>query len=352
MIKINNSCFFFALKNILIISFLGCINFFSQSCDLLKKKKIINTEELIFHHISDSHKWTLWENGKKNGSFSLPIIFWYKGFQFLDSSSLTERKNCFKHSVNYYRIIQEYFYKTDFIGSLQKDTLGYIRNKKPLDFSITKNVFASFISFLSMFSILKNKHFSNKAYQYTSFIAKLTEPMVLFIRDELSIPHLGIEKYKSYFPCLLTVFFYIFFNNLLGLLPSGANVTGNISTTFILSFTIFIIINVNSKKSYWHHIFWTPDVPLPVRILLAPIELSGIFIRPFTLCIRLFANITAGHIIILSFISLIFLFKNIPVIVLSVSFTLFILSLKIIVAFLQSFIFTTLSALLIGRAIH
>lgn len=136
------------------------------------------------------------------------------------------------------------------------------------------------------------------------------------------------------------------------MLPSGANVTGDISTTFILSFTIFIIINVNSNKSYWHHLLWIPDVPLPVRILLAPIELSGIFIRPFTLCIRLFANITAGHIIILSFISLIFIFKNIPVIVLSVSFTLFILSLKIIVAFLQSFIFTTLSALLIGRATH
>lgn len=315
---------------------------------MLKKKKIINTEELIFHHISDSHKWTLWENG----SFSLPIILWYKGFQFLDSSSFSVNKNCFKHSVNYYRIIQEHVYKTDLIGSLQKDTLGYIRNKKPLDFSITKNVFASFISFLLMFSILKNKHFSNKAYQYTSFISKLTEPLVLFVRDELTIPHIGIDKYKSYLPCLLTVFFYIFFNNLLGLLPSGANVTGNISTTFILSFTLFIIINVNSKKSYWHHILWMPDVPFPVRILLAPIEISGLFIRPFTLCIRLFANITAGHIIILSFISLIFIFKNIPVIVLSVSFTLFILSLKIIVAFLQSFIFTTLSALLIGRAIH
>lgn len=352
MIKINYSCFFFALKNILIIFFLYCVTYFSQSCDLLKKQKIINTEELIFHHISDSHKWTLWENVKKNGSFSLPIILLDKGFQFLDSSYLTYRKNSLKHSVNHYRLIQENIYKTDFIGSLQKDTFGDIRNKKPLDFSITKNVFASFISFLFMFSIFKNKHFSNKAYQYTSFISKLTEPLVLFIRDELAIEHIGIDKYQPYFPCLLTVFFYIFFNNLLGLLPSGANVTGDISTTFILSFTIFIIINVNSNKSYWHHLLWIPDVPLAVRILLAPIELSGIFIRPFTLCIRLFANITAGHIIILSFISLIFIFKNIPVIVLSVSFTLFILSLKIIVAFLQSFIFTTLSALLIGRAIH
>lgn len=348
MIQINYSCFFFALKNIIIIFFLFYTYSFSQSCDLLKKKKIINIEELIFHHISDSHKWILWESG----SFSLPVILWDKGVQFLDSSYLTVSNNCFKHSVNYYRIIKENIYKTDFIGSLQKDTLGYIRNKKPLDFSITKNVFASFISFLLMFSILKNKHFSNKAYQYTSFISKLTEPLFLFVRDDLSIPHIGIEKYKSYLPCLLTVFFYIFFNNLLGLFPSGANVTGCISTTFILSFTIFIIINVNSKKSYWHHILWMPYVPILVKILLAPIELSGIFIRPFTLCIRLFANITAGHIIILSFISLIFIFKNIPVIVLSVSFTLFILSLKIIVAFLQSFIFTTLSALLIERAIH
>lgn len=348
MIKINCSCFFFALKNILIRFFLFCTNSFSQSCDLLKKKKIINTEELIFHHISDFHEWRFWENG----SFSLPIIFWDKGFQFLESSDFTESKNCFKYSGKSYRIRQENIYQTDFLGTLKKDTFGCLRNKRPLDFSITKNVFASFISFLLMFSILKNKHFSFKAYQYSSFVSKLIEPLVLFVRDELTIPHIGIEKYKSYLPFILTVFFYIFFNNILGLLPSGANVTGNVSTTFILSFTIFIIINVNSKKYYWRHILWMPDVPVPVRILLAPIELSGIFIRPFTLGIRLFANITAGHIIILSFISLIFIFKKIPVIVLSVSFILFILSLKIIVAFLQSFIFTTLSALLIGRAIQ
>jgi len=345
MIKINYSCFLFALKYILIIFFLLCTTSFSQSCEVLKKKKIINSEELIFHHISDSHKCTIWDNSKKNLSF--PIILWDKGFKFFTLS-----KKSLKHSGFYYRIIQENIYKTDFIGSLQKDTLGFIRNKRPLDFSITKNVFASFISFLLMFSIFKKKHFSYKALEATSFISRLLEPLVLFVRDDLSIPHIGIDKYKSYLPCLLTVFFYIFFNNLLGLLPSGANVTGDISTTFMLSFTIFIIVNVNSKKSYWRHILWMPDVPFLVRILLAPIELTGIFIRPLTLCIRLFANITAGHIIILSFISLIFLFKNIPVIVLAVSFTLFILSLKIIVAFLQAFIFTTLSALFIGRAIH
>lgn len=352
MIKINYSCFFFALKYILVLFFLFCTTFFSQSCEFLKKKNLINIEELIFHHISDSRKWTLCEIGKKNVSLSLPIFLWDKGFHFLDSAILSLNNNYFKHSGNYYRIIQENIYKTDLFGSLQKDILGHIRNIKPLDFSITKNAFASFISFLLMFFILKNTQYSYKAYQTTSFLFKLLEPIIIFVRDEVTIPHIGINKYKSYFPCLLTVFFYIFFNNLLGFFPSGANVTGSISTTFLLSFTIFIIVNVNSKKSYWRHILWMPDIPFPVRILLAPIELLEIIIRPFTLCIRLFANITAGHIIILSFISLIFIFKNIPVIVLSVSFTLFILSLKIIVAILQAFIFTTLSALFIGRAIH
>lgn len=348
----NYRCFLFALKYILILFFWLGTTSFSQSCEFLKKNKIINTEEFIFHHISDSHKWPLWGSGEKNVSLSLPIILWDKGFQLFYSSYLSVSKNCLKHSGKYYRIIQENIYKTDFLGSLQKDTLGNIRNPRPLDFSITKNVFASFISFLLMFSILKQKYFSYKAYQYTYFFSNLLEILVLFVRDELTIPHIGMDKYKSYLPFLLTVFFYILFNNLLGLLPSGANVTGNISTTLMLSFTIFIIVNVNSKKSYWRHILWMPGVPFPVRILLAPIELAGIFIRPLTLCIRLFANITAGHIIILSFISLIFIFKNFPVIVLSVSFTLFILSLKIIVAFLQAFIFTTLSALFIGRAIH
>lgn len=354
MIKINYSCFFFALKYILILFFFFC-TYFSQSCEGLKKKKIINTEELIFHHINDSHRWTLLEDSKKNVSLSLPIILWDKwdkGFQFLYSSYFYDSKNCFKQSVNYYRVIQDNIYKTDFIGSLQKDTLGNIRNKRPLDFSFTKNVFASFISFLLIFSIFKKKHFSYKAYQYISFISMLIEPLILFVRDDISLPMIGVDKYKSYLPCLLTVFFYIFFNNLLGLLPSGANVTGNICTTFMLSFTIFVLMNVNSNKSYWQHLLWIPNVPFIIRILLAPIELIGIFIRPLTLCIRLFANIAAGHIIILSFISLIFIFKNIPVIVLSVSFALFILSLKTIVAFLQAFIFTTLSALLIGRAIH
>lgn len=352
MIKINYSCFFFALKYILILFFLFGKNYFTQSCGYLKKKKIINIEELIFHHISDYRKWIFWEKGKKNVSLSLPIILWDKGFQFLDSTILSTDNNCLKQSGNFYRKMQENIYKTDFFGSLQKDIMGHILNKKPLDFSFTKNAFASFISFLLIFFLLKKIQFSYKAYQATSFIFKLLEPIIIFVKDEITIPHIGICRYKSYLPCLLTIFFYIFFNNILGFFPSGANVTGNISTTFLLSFTIFIIVNVNSNKSYWRHILWMPEIPFPVRILLAPIELIGIVVRPFTLCIRLFANITAGHIIIISFISLIFIFKNIPVIVLSVSFTLFILSLKIIVAILQAFIFTTLSALFIGRAIH
>lgn len=340
------------MKYILIIFFWFCTTSLSQNCEVLKKKKIINIEEFIFHHLNDSHKWTLWEKGKKNVSLSLPIILLDKEFQFFYSSYFSRNKNCIKHSENYYRIIQENIYKTDFIGSLQKDILGKIHNQRPLDFSITKIIFASFISFLLMFSIFKKKYFFYKSYKNSYFVSKLLEPLILFVRDELTISHIGTNKYKPYLPFLLTIFFYIFFNNLLGLLPSGANVTGNISVTFMLSFTIFIIVNVNAKKSYWRHILWTPDVPFLIRILLAPIELVGIFIKPLTLCIRLFANITAGHIIILSFISLIFIFKKIPVIVLSVSFTLFILSLKIIVAFLQAFIFTTLSALFIGRAIH
>lgn len=352
MIKINSCCFLFALKYLLIIFFWFCTTSFSQSCEVLKKKKIINTEEFIFHHINDSHKWPFWESGKKNVNLSLPIILWDKELKFFYSSYFLSNKNYIKHSEKYYRIIQENIYKTDFFGSLQKDTFGKIRNPRPLDFSITKNIFASLISFLLMLSIFKKKYFFYKSYKNFYFISKLLEPLILFIRDELTIPHIGTNKYKSYLPFLLTVYFYILLNNILGLLPSGANVTGNINVTFMLSFIIFIVVNVNSNKSYWRHILWMPDVPFLIRILLAPIELVGIFIRPLTLCIRLFANITAGHIIILSFISLIFIFKNIPVIVLSVSFTLFILSLKIIVAFLQAFIFTTLSALFIGRAIH
>jgi F-type H+-transporting ATPase subunit a len=150
---------------------------------------------------------------------------------------------------------------------------------------------------------------------------------------------------------LITVFFFIFFNNLLGLIPGGANVTGNIAVTLVLSIFTLLVTNFSANKAYWKHIF-LPPVPLALYPIMVPIEVIGVLTKPFALMIRLFANITAGHIIILSLISLIFVFKSIFIAPVSVGFVLFMYTLELLVALLQAYIFTLLSALFIGQAIE
>jgi F-type H+-transporting ATPase subunit a len=232
------------------------------------------------------------------------------------------------------------------------------------DLSITKTVFGIIFSAFLMILI-----FSSVARGYKKRIGKAPkgiqsffEPLIVFVRDEIAIPNIG-PRYEKYLPYLLTVFFFIWINNMLGLVPifpGSANVTGNIIVTMTLALFTFFIVQLSANKAYWKHIFWMPGVPVPVRIMLAPIELIGIFTKPFALMVRLFANITAGHIVILSFVSLIFMFgnagENIPGgvtgSVLAVPFMLFMNVLELLVAFLQAFIFTILSALFIGQAIE
>jgi F-type H+-transporting ATPase subunit a len=161
----------------------------------------------------------------------------------------------------------------------------------------------------------------------------------------------GEKKYKPYLPYLVTVFFFIFFNNLLGLIPGGANVTGNIAVTLVLSVFTMLVTNFSANKEYWRHIF-LPPVPKALYPIMVPIEVIGIITKPFALMIRLFANITAGHIIILSLISLIFVFKSLLIAPVSVGFVLFMNTLELLVALLQAYIFTLLSALFIGQAIQ
>ena len=153
-------------------------------------------------------------------------------------------------------------------------------------------------------------------------------------------------------PYLLTLFFFIWINNVLGLFPGGANLTGNIAFTMTLAALTLIIVNVNAKKEYWIHIFWMPGVPVWVRLMLAPIELVGVLTKPFALMIRLFANMTAGHIVILSLLSLTFIFKSLAIAPAAVALTLFIYIIKVLVAFLQAYIFALLTALFIGQAVE
>jgi F-type H+-transporting ATPase subunit a len=180
-------------------------------------------------------------------------------------------------------------------------------------------------------------------------IQSFMEPIVLFVRDEIVKPNIG-HHYEKYLPYLLTLFFFILFGNLLGLLPGAGNLTGNIAITLTLAVLTFLITNISANKNYWSHIFWTPGVPLPLRIIILPVELIGIFTKPFSLMIRLFAAITAGHIVLLSLLGLTFMFHSYLVGVVSSAFVVVISLIELLVAGIQAYVFTMFTSLYIGLA--
>src|SRR5690606_20401607 len=258
----------------------------------------------------------------------------------------------------YYTFYHGKIYKTDASGDLKFDEHHHPTVEKPLDFSITKNVFG-----LALASVLLFWGFTTLAKTYKASpnnlpkgIARALEPLVIYVRDEMARPNIGEKKYKKYMPYLLSVFFLIFLLNLLGLTPLGLNVTGNISVTVCLALFTFLYVNLSGNADYWKHIFWMPGVPWPMKIVLAPIEVLGMFTKPFSLLIRLFANITAGHSVVMGLIAVAFVMKQTLTTpgAVGVSFllTLFLSVLEILVAFLQAFIFTMLSSLFIGSAVQ
>jgi F-type H+-transporting ATPase subunit a len=191
-------------------------------------------------------------------------------------------------------------------------------------------------------------------------IQSFMEPLILFIRDEVAKPSIG-HHYEKFMPYLLTIFFFIWLGNILGLIPfiGGFNITGNIAVTLTLAVFTFLVTTFSANKNYWMHIIATPGVPTWLLPLMIPIEILGVFTKPIVLMIRLFANITAGHIIILSFVSLIFIFSNLygagagyGVAVVSVAFSIFMNVIELLVAFLQAYVFTLLSALYFGSAVE
>ena len=231
------------------------------------------------------------------------------------------------------------------------------------DFSMTKNVASMILGFLLLSLIFTSvaKGYKTREGQAPKGLQSLLEPIFTFLRDGVMVPTLG-DKWEKYFPFLCSLFFFILINNLLGLIPffpGSANVTGNIGVTLVLAFITFLVVNFSGNKHYWEHILWMPGVPAWVKIILTPLEVLGIFIKPITLLIRLFANITAGHIIILSLVSLIFVFNASGQMgggpggaALAVPFVFALNMLELFVAFLQAYVFTLLATLYIGSAIE
>lgn len=309
-------------------------------------------KEFINHHLLDSHSFYFNAN-KETGEhygFSLPIILWDNGLQIFSSAEFHHGPvtDVAEHNGNFYKLHHEKIYKTDAKGTLTEEH-GHPTNAQPLDLSITKSVVGILFVALLMFFLFRGLA---KSYAKNGGIAsgagRFFEPLVLYVRDEIAIPNIGEKNYKKYMSYLLTIFFFIFFLNLLGLTPLGFNVTGNIAITFSLAILTYLITTFSANKNYWAHIFWMPGVPTPMKFILAPIELLGTVIKPFSLMIRLYANILAGHVVLMSIIGLMFIFKS--WIGSSLSFGLaFALSiLEILVAFLQAYIFTMLSALYFG----
>ncbi|TDW50189.1 ATP synthase F0 subcomplex A subunit [Flavobacterium sp. 270] len=312
----------------------------------------------VNHHVLDSHDFTFTqddETGKYYG-FPLPVIIWDEGLHVFSSAKFNHGHATAESNGKYY-VINHHdgkIYRTDASGEItENEKTGHPENVRPLDFSITKTVVSIFAAALLMFWL-----FSSLAKSYAknggiaSGAGRIFEPLVVYIRDEIAIPNIGLKHHRKYMGYLLTIFFFVLFLNLFGLTPLGINATGNLTITFSLAILTFLITNLTANKNYWGHIFWMPGVPKPMRIILAPIELLGVFIKPFSLMIRLYANIFAGHIVLMSIIGLMFIFKS--WIGSSLSFGLsFVLSiLEILVAFLQAYIFTMLSALYFGSAVE
>ena len=232
------------------------------------------------------------------------------------------------------------------------------------DFSITKNVATMILAALLLIFIFMAvaRGYRENEGKAPRGIQGFFEPIFMFIRDEVTRPMIGEKHYERFQPFIMTLFFFILFCNLLGLIPffpGSANVTGNLSVTLTLAILAFLVTNLNGNGHYWQHIFWMPGIPAWVKIILTPVEILGLFIKPFSLMIRLFANISAGHIIILSLIGLVFLFgKNGQSVggaavgaVIGGLFTAFMNLIELLVAFLQAFIFSILTASYIGAAV-
>lgn len=321
-------------------------------------EQAFNAGKYVIEHVSDAYEWHITSIGQLHITVPLPVILYSKntGIHVFMSSKFHHGHD----SYNGFAIAHEGPYEGKIV---ELDNSGNIAGR-PWDFSITKTVagvmVASILILILFLSVARNaSHYAGNA---PRGFYNLVEPVIIFIRDEVAVPAIGEHKSARFMPFLLTMFFFILINNLLGLIPVfpfGANVTGNISVTMVLAVFTFFVTNLNGNRHYWKEIF-NPDVPwwMKMPIPLMPfVEFAGMFTKPFVLMVRLFANMLAGHLIVTVFISLIFIFSAVlgqaagwgisPV---SIGFSVFIILLDVLVSFIQAYVFTLLSALYFGMA--
>jgi F-type H+-transporting ATPase subunit a len=333
--------------------------------------------EFVIHHTKDSHDFgfVVDQSEDKHYGFSLPVILYDEGFHFFSSSSFDHGHKIAESDGKFYKIDSHdgKIYKCDEHGTvLTKKIVEKITETiidpvsgeekeitreeityeplMPLDFSITKNVVVIFLMCIFMFFFFKSIAKSYKSGLAPSGAAKFFEPIILFIRDDIAVPNIGEKQHKKYMVYLLTVFFFIWFLNLAGMTPLGINVTGNLAVTCVLALVTFSITTFTGNKNYWMHIFWMPGVPIPMKIILIPIELIGMVVKPFALMIRLYANMLAGHIVLGMLLVTVYSFHNYFASGAFVGLTFFMNIIELLVALLQAYIFTMLTALYFGSA--
>lgn len=300
----------------------------------------------ILPHVMDNYEWHFATFGHTHVTLPLPVIIYSadQGLQFFMSSDFQNHET---HSFGRdYGVSGYYIDENHKLYAENPDRSFY-------DFSITKNVMMMFliIGVILYLMLSSANYYKKNPGKAPKGIASFIEPIVIFVRDEIALPNIGNKKYLKFTPYLLTLFFFIWIGNLLGLFPEMANMTGNIAVTFTLAVFTFIVTNVNGNKEYWKHVFATPGVPGPLLLIIVPVEIIGLFTKPFALMVRLFVAITAGHIVILSFIALIFVFESLAVGVASTIMVVFINMIELLVATIQAYVFTLFSAMYIGQAV-
>lgn len=365
--------------NLLIISALITLFSFTNSSNLLAASggedegKEGGDTEFIMHHIADDYQWHIVTLGHTHVTIPLPVILYdyEEGLKvFMSSDFYDEHHEPIAHGgymIDHGKIIkvgeehnepahaemvEEHHGEAAEADHHESEEHHAGSTEGFLDLSITKNVASLFLSFAILLIVFfKVAKAYKKGVAAPKGIQSFFEPIIVFIRDDIAKTNIGADKYERFMPYLLTLFFFILFNNLLGLTPGAANLTGNIAVTMCLALFTFVITQVNGRKAYWGHIFWTPGVPLPLRPIILVVEFIGIFTKPISLTLRLFASITAGHIVVLAIVGLGFILNNLAVGVVGTLFSVVISVIEILVALIQAYVFTLFSSMYIGQAV-
>ncbi|MEZ4687813.1 MAG: F0F1 ATP synthase subunit A [Bacteroidia bacterium] len=389
---------FFRSVIVLIFSLLVAIPAFAEDdCPCMDPEKDYDPGQEMMHHVLDAHDWHLLdypiepqpcakEGEKCYGHFSihLPWIVYSAehGLEFYGSTHSLEESGKYEvsHDVVYLKghaphhndahgeeahgeeAHAEEAHTDEAHAEVSHDEADHAHDAPAVyDFSPTKTVVQMFLVMLIAFFVFRAvaKGFQKNAGKAPKGVQSFFEPVITFIRDDVARNYLG-DKAEKYTPYLLSLFFFIWFANLLGMTPFNSNIMGNISVTLVLSVFTFFLILINGTKDYWQHIFAMPGVPKAMWLLITPIEIFGMFIKPIALMIRLFANITAGHFMILALVSLIFILGkggtnlagSFGIMPLSVAFTIGIFMLEVIVGIIQAYVFTLLTAVFMGQALE